>query len=251
VHVSASIDPVRDIEVINTELMLADLETIGKTLDRAERTAKTGDKKAIAWRDLLRRLSEHLDGGHPARTVSATPDELESFSEMHLLTAKPVMYIANVDEGGLAGNDFVARVAALALAEGAGVVVICAAMEAEIAELDEEDKQAFLDDLGLAEPGLNRVIRAGYDLLGLQTYFTAGVQEVRAWTFHRGATAPQAAGVIHTDFEKGFIRAETINYDDFITYKGEQGAREAGRLRLEGKEYLVKEGDVLHFRFNV
>jgi len=251
VHVSAGIDPVRDIEVINTELMLADLETVAKTLDRAERTAKTGDKGAIVWRDLLQRLSDHIDGGQPARTLSATPDEFESLSEMHLITAKPVMYIANVDEAGLVGNDFVAKVKDLARAEAAGVVVVCAAMEAEIAELDDEDKQAFLDDLGLTEPGLNRVIRAGYELLGLQTYFTAGEKEVRAWTFHEGATAPQAAGVIHTDFEKGFIRAETVAYDDFIAYKGEHGAKEAGRLRLEGKEYIVQEGDVLHFRFNV
>ena len=251
VHVSTGIDPVRDIEVINTELMLADLETVAKTLDRAERTAKTGDKAAIVWRDLLQRLSDHIDGGQPARTLSATPDEFESLSEMHLITAKPVMYIANVDEAGLAGNDFVAKVKDLARAEGAGVVVVCAAMEAEIAELDDEDKQAFLDDLGLTEPGLNRVVRAGYELLGLQTYFTAGEKEVRAWTFHMGATAPQAAGVIHTDFEKGFIRAETVAYDDFIAYKGEHGAKEAGRLRLEGKEYIVQEGDVLHFRFNV
>jgi GTP-binding protein YchF len=170
---------------------------------------------------------------------------------MHLLTAKPVMYIANIDESGLDGNDFVTRVNDLAHAEGAAVVMVCAAMEAEIAELDDEDKPTFLEELGLEEPGLNRVIRAGYELLGLQTYFTAGVKEVRAWTYHKGATAPQAAGVIHTDFEKGFIRAETVAYDDFIAYKGEQGAREAGRLRLEGKEYIVQEGDVLHFRFNV
>jgi GTP-binding protein YchF len=251
VHVSADIDPVRDIEVINTELMLADLETIAKTLDRAERTAKTGDKAAIASRDLLQRLSDHLDGGQPARTLSATPEEFEPLDELHLLTAKPVMYIANVDEDGVSGNEYVERVQELARTEGAAVVLVCAALEAEIAELDDEDKQAFLEDLGLTEPGLNRVIRAGYDLLGLQTYFTAGEKEVRAWTFHKGATAPQAAGVIHTDFEKGFIRAETTAFDDYIGYRGEQGAKEAGRLRLEGKEYIVQEGDVLHFRFNV
>lgn len=250
-HVSADVDPERDIEVINTELMLADLETVGKTLDRAERSAKTGDKSAIAWRDLLKRLSEHLDSGQAARTLSATPEELESLRELHLITAKPVMYIANVDEDGIGGNQYVDRVTALAQSEGAGVVVVCAAMESEIAELDDEDKQTFLDDLGLMEPGLNRVIRAGYDLLGLQTYFTAGEKEVRAWTFRKGATAPQAAGVIHTDFEKGFIRAETVAFDDFVTHNGEQGAKEAGRLRLEGKDYLVQEGDVLHFRFNV
>jgi GTP-binding protein YchF len=250
-HVSTSIDPVRDIEVINTELMLADLETVAKTLDRAERAAKTGDKSAIAWRDLLKRLSEHLDSGQPVRTLSATPEERTSLNELHLITAKPVMYIANVDESGIGGNDYVEQVRALAQAEGASVVVVCAAMESEIAELDDEDKQAFLDDLGLEEPGLNRVIRAGYELLGLQTYFTAGEKEVRAWTFRKGATAPQAAGVIHTDFEKGFIRAETVSFDDFIAHQGEHGAKEAGRLRLEGKEYIVQEGDVLHFRFNV
>ena len=251
VHVSAAVDPVRDIEVINTELMLADLETVGKTLDRAERTAKTGDKGAIAWRNLLQRLSEHLDKGLPARTLAATTDEMDSLHELHLLTAKPVMYVANVDEAGIDGNKYVLQVEAVAKAEGAKVVVVCAALESEIAELDEGDKQAFLEDLGLDEPGLARVIRTGYELLGLQTFFTAGKQEVRAWTFHKGATAPQAAGVIHTDFEKGFIRAETIAFDDYVRLNGEQGAKEAGRLRLEGKEYIVQEGDVLHFRLNV
>jgi GTP-binding protein YchF len=251
VHVSAAVDPVRDIEVINTELMLADLETVSKVLDRAERSAKTGDKAAVAWRNVLQRLTEHLDKGLPARTLQATEDERASLRELHLLTAKPVMYVANVDEAGIDGNKYVLQVEAVAKAEGASVVVVCAALESEIAELDEADKQAFLDDLGLEEPGLARVIRAGYALLGLQTYFTAGKQEVRAWTFHKGATAPQAAGVIHTDFEKGFIRAETIAFDDFIAFNGEQGAKEAGRLRLEGKDYIVQEGDVLHFRFNV
>jgi GTP-binding protein YchF len=250
-HVTTGIDPERDIDVINTELMLADLETVAKVLDRAERTAKTGDKAAIVWRDLLQRLSDHLDGGQLVRTISATPEEMESLSEFHLITAKPVMYVANVDEAGISGNEYVDKVRAVARAEGAVVVVVCAAIEAEIAELDGEDKQVFLDDLGLAEPGLDRVISAGYELLGLQTYFTAGEKEVRAWTFRKGATAPQAAGVIHTDFEKGFIRAETIAYADFIQHQGEQGAKEAGRLRLEGKEYVVQEGDVLHFRFNV
>ncbi|MCP4001073.1 MAG: redox-regulated ATPase YchF [Gammaproteobacteria bacterium] len=250
-HVSAAIDPVRDIEVIDTELMLADLETVAKRLDTAKRTANTGEKAAIAWSNLLQRLSDHLDGGQPARTLSASTDELLSLQELHLLTAKPVMYIANVDEDGIGGNEYIDKVTKLAHAEGAGVVVVCAAMEAEIAELDEEDKQTFLDDLGLEEPGLDRVIRTGYELLGLQTYFTAGEKEVRAWTFAKGATAPQAAGVIHTDFEKGFIRAEVTSYADFIQYQGEQGAKEAGRLRLEGKEYIVQEGDVMHFRFNV
>ena len=251
IHVTDKIDPVRDIEVINTELMLADLETVGKRLDAAEKTAKTGDKPALIWRDLLLRLSEHLDGGQPARTLSTTPDEIEALYELHLLTAKPVMYVANVDEDGVGGNEYVDMVRELARAEGAAVIVVCAAMEAEIAELEGDDKQLFLEDLGLEEAGLNRVVRAGYELLGLQTYFTAGEKEVRAWTFQSGATAPQAAGVIHTDFEKGFIRAEVTGFDDFIQYKGEQGAKEAGRLRLEGKEYVVQEGDVMHFRFNV
>ena len=251
VHVAASIDPVRDIEVINTELMLADLESVSRALDRAEKSAKTGDKKALLWRDLLKRLYAHLDGGQPARTLDATPEDFVSLRELHLLTAKPVMYVANVDEKGLAGNAFVDRVQQLAGQEGAAMVLICAAIEAEIAQLDDGDKQAFLDDLGLEEPGLHRVIRAGYELLGLQTYFTAGVKEVRAWTVRKGATAPQAAGAIHTDFEKGFIRAEVIAYDAYIRHRGEQGAKEAGRMRLEGKEYIVQEGDVMHFRFNV
>ena len=250
-HVSAGIDPLRDIDVINTELMLADLETAEKRLDRAGREAKTGDKKAIAWRDLLQRLRDHLDAGNPARTLDATDEQRASLHELHLLTAKPVMYIANVDEAGVGGNEFTARVAARAAEEGAGTVVVCAAIESEIAELDGDDKQAFLEDLGLSEPGLNRVIRAGYELLGLQTYFTAGPKEVRAWTFHKGATAPEAAGVIHTDFQKGFIRAEVVAFDDYVGHNGEQGAKEAGRLRLEGKEYVVQEGDVMHFRFNV
>lgn len=250
-HVSAGVDPVRDIEVINTELMLADLDSAAKALERAAKNAKTGDKKAVAYRDLLQRLVAHLDAGQPVRTLSATPEEVAGLRELHLLTAKPVMYVANVDEDGIASNEYVDKVRALAAAEGAGVVVVCAAIEAEIAELDGEDKQAFLDDLGLAEPGLDRVIRAGYELLGLQTYFTAGKKEVRAWTVRRGATAPQAAGVIHTDFEKGFIRAEVTGFDDYVACNGEQGAKEAGKLRLEGKEYIVREGDVMHFRFKV
>jgi GTP-binding protein YchF len=251
IHVATGIDPVRDIEVINTELMLADLESATKGLDRATKNAKTGDKLAIAYRDLLQRVTEHLDSGQPVRTLSATPEEFADLQELHFLTVKPVMYIANVDEDGVNGNEYVDKVKQLALEEGAGVVIICAAIESEIAELDGEDKQAFLDDLGLEEPGLDRVVRAGYELLGLETYFTAGVKEVRAWTVRRGSTAPQAAGVIHTDFEKGFIRAEVTGYDDYIACKGEQGAKEAGKLRLEGKEYIVQEGDVMHFRFNV
>jgi GTP-binding protein YchF len=199
----------------------------------------------------LQRLYEHLDAGQPVRTLSATPEEFAALRELHCLTVKPVMYVANVDEAGIGGNAYVEKVRGHALAEGAGVVVVCAAIESEIAELDGDDKQAFLEDLGLSEPGLNRVVRAGYQLLGLQTYFTAGKKEVRAWTVRRGSTAPQAAGVIHTDFEKGFIRAEVTGYDDYIRCVGEQGAKEAGKLRLEGKEYIVQEGDVMHFRFNV
>lgn len=250
-HVATGIDPLRDIEVINTELMLADLESATKAHDRAAKNAKTGDKKLVAYRDLLQRVVEHLDSGQPVRTLSATPEEFAELRDIHFLTVKPVMYIANVDEDGVNGNEYVERVRAHAQAEGAGVVVVCAAIEAEIAELDGEDKQAFLEDLGLEEPGLDRVIRAGYELLGLQTYFTAGPKEVRAWTIRRGYTAPQAAGVIHTDFEKGFIRAEVTGYDDYVACNGEQGAKEAGKLRLEGKDYVVQEGDVMHFRFNV
>jgi len=250
-HVSTGIDPLRDIEVINTELMLADLESATKAHERAAKNAKTGDKKLVAYRDLLQRVVEHLDGGQPVRTLSATPEEFAELRDIHFLTVKPVMYVANVDEDGVNGNAHVERVREHAKTEGAVVVVVCAAIEAEIAELDGDDKQAFLDDLGLEEPGLDRVIRAGYELLGLQTYFTAGPKEVRAWTIRRGYTAPQAAGVIHTDFEKGFIRAEVTGYDDYIACNGEQGAKEAGKLRLEGKDYVVQEGDVMHFRFNV
>lgn len=250
-HVADRIDPVSDIEIINTELMLADLETVTKGHQRAVKNAKTGDKSAVALRDLLEQLQAHLNAGNPARSFALTPEQRLSLRDLHLLTIKPVMYIANVDESGIGGNDYVARVQAFAEREGASVVVVCAALEAEIAELDDADKQAFLDDLGLTEPGLDRVVRAAYALLGLQTYFTAGEKEVRAWTVRVGSTAPQAAGAIHTDFEKGFIRAEVVAYDDFIAHAGEQGAKEAGRLRLEGKDYIVKEGDVMHFRFNV
>ena len=250
-HVDEGIDPLRDIEVINTELNLADLDTVEKNLLRAEKTARAGGKENIAWRDLLVKLRDHLDGMQPARSFDATKEQWAELHQLHLLTAKPTMYIANVDEDGIAGNEFVERVRAHAAAESAEVVVVCAAMESEIALLDDEDKAAFLEDLGLEEPGLNRVIRAGYSLLGLQTFFTVGPKELRAWTTRVGATAPQAAGEIHTDFERGFIRAEVISYDDFIAGNGEQGAKEAGRLRVEGKEYIVQEGDVMHFRFNV
>ncbi len=251
VHVAGRVDPVHDIEVINTELMLADLAAVEKAVERAGKQAKTGKKEDVARRECLERLRDHLGAGHPARSFEVPEDHSQAVRELFLISAKPVMYVANVDEQGLAGNQYVERVQALAAADGSEVVVVCAAIEAEIAQLDEADKQAFLDDLGLEEPGLNRVIRAGYRLLGLQTFFTAGEKEVRAWTVRRGATAPQAAGEIHTDFEKGFIRAEVIAFDDFIRGKGEQGAKEAGRLRLEGKDYLVREGDVMHFRFNV
>jgi GTP-binding protein YchF len=251
VHVAGRIDPVHDIEIINTELLLADLAAVEKGVDRAAKQAKTGKKEEVARRDALASLRDHLGAGQPARTFDMPEEHRAAMQEMFLLTAKPVMYVANVDEAGLAGNEFVARVQALAAADGSEVVVVCAAIEAEIARLDAADKRAFLEDLGLDEPGLNRVIRAGYRLLGLQTFFTAGVKEVRAWTVRRGATAPEAAGEIHTDFRKGFIRAEVIAYDDFVRCKGEAGAKEAGRLRLEGKDYLVAEGDVMHFRFNV
>lgn len=251
VHVAGRINPIHDIEVINTELLLADYAAVEKAVEKAEKAAKAGKKEDLVRRDLLQKLLAHLDGGQPARTFPVPDEHRQAVDEMFLLTAKPVMYVANVDESGLGGNAFVDQVQAHALKDGAEVVVVCAAIEAEIAQLDEGDKQAFLDDLKLSEPGLNRVIRTGYRLLGLQTYFTVGPKEVRAWTVHAGDTAPQAAGVIHTDFEKGFIRAEVIAYADYIAGRGEQGAKEAGRLRLEGKEYVMQEGDVVHFRFNV
>jgi len=252
VHVSGTVDPLRDIGIINTELVLADLESIQRALRSAEKQAKTGKKEDIARYELLRRLYEHLDSEQPVRTFDYGNDDPMTLKEFNLLTAKPVLYIANVDEAGLtAGNEWLDQVTALAAEEGAEVVAVCAALEAEIALLDDDDKTLFLDEMGLTEPGLDRVIRAGYKLLGLQTFFTAGVKEVRAWTVRVGSTAPQAAGEIHTDFEKGFIRAETIAFDDFIAGHGEQGAREAGRLRSEGKDYEMVEGDVVHFLFNV
>ena len=250
-HVTGSINPIDDIETIDTELALADLESIEKQLYKAEKNAKTNDKSALAYRDLLRKVKQHLDQGLPVRSLSLDENENLGLRELHLLTAKPVMYIANVDENGFDDNPHLKAVIDNAIVEGAEVVAICAAIEAEIALLDEDDKTEFLADLGLEEPGLDRVIRSGYKLLKLQTYFTAGEKEVRAWTTAVGATAPRAAGEIHTDFEKGFIRAEVIAYDDFVSGNGEQGAKEAGRLRLEGKEYIVQEGDVMHFRFNV
>jgi len=251
VHVSGRVDPVADIETINTELALADLETAERGVQRAERAAKTNDKEAVRWLEAAKRIRDHLYAGKPVRAMKLDDFERSRLRELQLLTAKPVMYVANVMEDGFRDNPLLDAVTALADSEGAVVVAICARIEAEIVQLDEPDRTEFLKDLGLEEPGLNRVIRAAYKLLGLQTFFTAGEKEVRAWTVRAGATAPQAAGVIHTDFEKGFIRAETIAYDDFIACKGEAGAREAGKLRLEGKEYVVREGDVMHFRFNV
>ncbi len=251
VHVSGKIDPLSDIEIINTELALADLATLERALLRAEKAIKAGGKAAQAHKALLIRVQSHLDTGAPVRTLKLSKDEFDALHELHLLTAKPTLYIANVAEDGFQDNPMLEQVQALAHTENAEVVAVCAAIEAEISQLDEADKAEFLADYGLQEPGLNRVIRAGYSLLGLQTYFTAGPKEVRAWTVRIGATAPQAAAVIHTDFERGFIRAEVTAYSDFIDYKGEQGAKDAGKWRLEGKDYIVQEADVMHFRFNV
>jgi GTP-binding protein YchF len=251
IHVANTIDPKNDIDVINTELALADLESVSKALDKATKMAKGGDKDALRLKEVLTLIQPHLDQGLPVRSLKLDKDQLATLANVHLLTIKPTMYIANVDEKGFTNNPYLDTVTAIAKAEGASVVAVCNKMEAEIADLDAADKQMFLDEMGMTEAGLDRVIRAGYDLLGLQTYFTAGVKEVRAWTVKIGATAPKAAAVIHTDFEKGFIRAEVIGYEDFIKYKGEQGAKDAGKWRLEGKEYIVKDGDVMHFRFNV
>jgi GTP-binding protein YchF len=251
VHVAGKVDPIADIDTIDTELALADLESVEKALNRYERAAKAGDKDAALRRDLLTRVRAHLDQGKPVRGMGLDADERGLLRELYLLTAKPVMYIANVREDGFENNPFLDRVRERAAGEGAEVVPVCAAIEEELSQLDDADRDIFLADLGIGEPGLNRVIRAGYKLLGLQTYFTAGVKEVRAWTIHKGDTAPRAAGVIHTDFERGFIRAQTIGFDDFISYKGEQGAKEAGKQRAEGKDYVVKDGDVLNFLFNV
>ncbi|MGH8032278.1 MAG: redox-regulated ATPase YchF [Luteimonas sp.] len=251
IHVNNKIDPIADIETIDTELALADLDSVDKALQRAERSAKTGDKDARVRAEVLARVRAGLDSGKAARALDLSKDDREELRDLFLLTLKPVMYVANVLEDGFDNNPHLDAVRARALTEGAEVVPVSAAIEEEFSQLDDTDRDEFLASLGLDEPGLNRVIRAAYKLLGLQTYFTAGVKEVRAWTVKGGSTAPQAAGAIHSDFEKGFIRAETIGYDDFIKYKGESGARDAGRLRLEGKDYKVQEGDVLHFRFNV
>jgi GTP-binding protein YchF len=251
IHVAGKIDPLGDIEVIDTELALADLESVEKALDRAARAAKVGDKKAQVRKDLLERVRAQLDTGRPVRAMALNEEERADLRDIFLLTAKPTMYIANVAEDGFQDNPYLDAVRNLAAGEGAEVVPVCAAIEAEIVELDEDEREVFLADLGLDEPGLNRVVRAGYRLLGLETYFTAGPKEVRAWTIPKAARAPQAAGVIHSDFERGFIRAEVISYGDFIACKGEQGAKEAGKLRSEGKDYIVKDGDIIHFRFNV
>jgi GTP-binding protein YchF len=251
IHVNNKVDPIADIETIDTELALADLESLDKAIARFERVARSGDKDAKAKIEVLGKLRVALDAGKSARSVALDEDEKTAIRELFLLTLKPVMYVANVLEDGFEGNPHLDAVRAHAAAEGAQVVPVSAAIEEELSQLEDADRDEFLKDLGLDEPGLNRLVRAAYALLGLQTYFTAGVKEVRAWTVRAGSTAPQAAGVIHTDFEKGFIRAETIGYDDYLKYKGEAGARDAGRLRLEGKEYRVQEGDVLHFRFNV
>jgi GTP-binding protein YchF len=253
IHVSNSVDPRRDIEIIELELIFADLDSCEKQLQRVTRNAKGGDKEAIAQKAVLEQLIPHFGEGKPARSLmkAMTDEEKRVVGSFHLLTSKPVMYIANVAEDGFDDNPYLDVVNAVAEEEGAIVVAVCNKIEAEIAELDDADKLEFLQEMGMDEPGLNRVIRAGYQLLNLQTYFTAGVKEVRAWTIPIGATAPKAAAVIHTDFEKGFIRAEVISYDDFVAYKGEQGAKDAGRWRLEGKDYVVRDGDVVHFRFNV
>ena len=251
IHVSGKVSPLDDIAVINTELALADLDTVEKAHLRATKAAKGQDKDAKGLLPVLDKVLPALNEGDPARSVDLNDDERKAIKSLNLLTLKPTMYIANVDEGCFEDNALLDAVRELAKKENSSVVPICAKIESEIAELDDEEKADFLADLGMEEPGLNRVIRAGFDLLGLQTYFTAGVKEVRAWTVRVGATAPQAAGVIHTDFEKGFIRAEVTAYDDYINNNGEQGAKEAGKWRLEGKEYIVKDGDVVHFRFNV
>jgi hypothetical protein len=250
-HVESSIAPARDIDVINTELQLADLDTIARGVARIERVAKSGNKEAKAELDFLQELSAHINEGRPARTLIIPDPMMMLVRDLHLLTMKKVLFIANVDEEGFDDNPLLSEVESIAMSEQAEVVAICNKLEAEIAELEDEERLEFLSDLGMSEPGLDRVIRAGYRLLGLQTYFTAGPKEVRAWTVRSGATAPQAASVIHTDFEKGFIRAEVIGFDDFVEGGGEAGAKEAGKWRLEGKDYLVQDGDVVHFRFNV
>ena len=250
-HVAGKISPASDIEVINTELALADLESVDRGLLRLQKGVKSGDKNAVIEQNILERIKKQLNDGKPARALDFTKEEMPIVNTLHLLTLKPTLYAANVSEKGFENNPLLEEVKKIAETEKSQFVTICASIEAEIAELDEDEKKIFLAELNLTEPGLDRLIHAGYKLLNLETYFTAGVKEVRAWTIHKNTTAPQAAGVIHTDFEKGFIRAEVIAYDDYIKFKGEPGAKEAGKWRLEGKEYVVKDGDVMHFRFNV
>jgi GTP-binding protein YchF len=251
IHVANKIDPASDIEIINTELALADLDTVEKAIKRVQRVAKSGDKHAKAQQEMFEQLLPVLNEGKPVRSMNLDDDQMALVRELCLLTVKPTMYIANVSEDGFENNPHLDKVMEIATEENAVVVPICNKIEAEIAELEDDEKSMFLDEMGMEEPGLDRVIRAGYKLLGLQTYFTAGEKEVRAWTVRIGATAPQGAGVIHTDFERGFIRAEVVGYEDYIQYNGELGAKDAGKWRLEGKEYIVQDGDVIHFRFNV
>jgi GTP-binding protein YchF len=251
IHVAGKVSPLDDIAVIQTELALADLTTVEKTVHRETKKARSGDKDATALVALLEKVQVHLNDAKPVRAMGLDKEQMELLKPLCLITAKPAMYVANVSDTGFNNNPLLDQLTEYANSQHAPIVAICAALEAEIADLDDEDKGAFLADMGMEEPGLNRLIRAAFGLLGLQTYFTAGVKEVRAWTIHKGDSAPQAAGVIHTDFERGFIRAQTIAFDDYIAYKGEQGAKEAGKMRAEGKEYIVKDGDVLNFLFNV
>ncbi len=251
IHVAGKVDPVSDIEVINTELALADMASVEKALQKTAKASKSGNKDELARKEVLEKVLQQLNAGDPVRTLGLSEDEAKLIKELCLITIKPTLYVANVQDDGFDNNPMLDKVRAFAEKEGSKVVPVCAAIEAEIVQLDEEEKQEFLQDLGLEEPGLNRVVRAAYELLNLSTYFTAGVKEVRAWTIPVNATAPQSAGVIHSDFEKGFIRAEVVAYQDFIAYSGEQGAKDAGKWRLEGKEYKVQDGDVMHFRFNV
>ncbi|MFT5425713.1 MAG: GTP-binding protein YchF [Gammaproteobacteria bacterium] len=251
IHVSGKVDPLADIEVINTELCLADMESLDRAMQKVQKIAKGGDKVARRQETLFEKVIAHVNQGNPVRSMSMDAQDIEDLYPLHLLTQKPTLYIANVEDEGATSNPWIEKLVALATTEDAEVIPVCAAIESEIAELDDDSKLEFLQEIGLEEPGLNRIIRAGYALLNLHTYFTAGEKEVRAWTLHKGDSAPRAAAVIHTDFEKGFIRAEVIAYDDFIQYQGEQGAKDAGKWRLEGKEYIVQDGDVMHFRFNV
>ncbi len=251
IHVAGKVNPLSDIEIINTELALADLDTIERAILRVSKNAKSGNKEMLAKKATLEKIHQHLDNGQPLRALALVDLEKQHLRELQLLTLKPTLYIANVSEDGFENNPYLDQVKQLAQQENAEIVAVCASTEAELISIAAEERQEFLQSMGLSEPGLNRVIHAGYKLLGLQTYFTAGPKEVRAWTVPTGATAPQAAAVIHTDFERGFIRAEVIAYEDYIQYQGEQGAKEAGKWRLEGKEYIMQEGDVMHFRFNV